>query len=70
MEKSSTDIWFVAFLMYKGLEITRYDPIAKNRVRCYFELTEEQWQKYRLEFNNSAFVKFKTLVEQVKDLAH
>lgn len=67
--KDTTDIWFTAYLMYRGLKISKYEKLtSRGKVRCFFEVTEEDWQKYKLEFNNSEFVKFKGLIEQIKDL--
>jgi len=66
--KNSTDVWFIAFLMSKGVKIRHYDVLERNRVKCYFELNNDEWKKYKLEFNNSEIVKYKMLIEQVKDL--
>ena len=70
MSQSSTDIWFVAFLMFKGHQINKFDKLGRGKVKCYFELTDEQWSMLKLEFNNSDLIKFKGLVEQVKDLSY
>lgn len=67
--KSSSDVWFVAFLMHKSCAIVKYDVIERGRVRCYFNLTDKEWQDYKLEFNNSEIIKFKSTIEQIKDLA-
>jgi hypothetical protein len=67
--KSSSDVWFTAFLMDKGEKIKRYEVIARGRVKCFFDLTDDQWRDYKLEFNNSDVVRFKALIEQIKDLA-
>lgn len=69
--KTSSDIWFIAFLMLKNYTIIKYDVLGRGKVKCYFNITEEStWQELKLEFNNSQYVKFKTLVEQVKDLGY
>lgn len=68
--KSSQDVWFIAFLQNKGVKIAKYDVISKGKVRCYFELTEEQWQSYKLEFNNSEISVYKGLIEKIKDLCY
>ncbi len=66
--KNSSDVWFTAFLIHKGCKIAKYDVIDRGRVRCYFDLTDKQWQEYKLEFNNSEIIKFKAYIEQIKDL--
>ena len=67
--KSSTDIWFCAFLMINGVPIAKYEVIGRGRVKCYFELSDEDWQSYKLKFNNGELIKFKTAVEAIKDLS-
>lgn len=69
MLKSSTDIWFCAYLKYKGVPLENYEVIAKNKVRCNFKLSDADWNKLKLEFSNSELIKYKVAVEQVKDLA-
>lgn len=68
--KSSQDVWFIAFLQNKGIKISRYDIISKGKVRCYFDLTDEEWQNYKLEFNNSEISIYKGLIEKIKDLCY
>ena len=68
--KSSQDVWFIAFLQNKGIKISRYDVISKGKVRCYFDLTDEEWQNYKLEFNNSEISIYKGLIEKIKDLCY
>lgn len=68
--KNTTDIWFAAFLMIKGEKIADYKVISRGKVSCSFQLTDEQWQKYKLEFNNSDYIKFKSFTDQIKDLGY
>lgn len=67
--KVSSDVWFCAFLIKKGLKIKEYDVIDKGRVRCKFDVSEDEWKKYKLEFNNSELSEFKTIIDKLKDLA-
>lgn len=66
--KNSSDVWFIAFLIHNGCKISKYDVIDRGRVRCYFDLSDKQWQDYKLSFNNSEIIKFKAYIEQIKDL--
>ena len=68
--KDSTDIWFCAFLVSKGHKISEYETISRGKVKCKFDITTEEWHKLKLEFNNSDLVKYKTIVEQIKDLGY
>lgn len=67
--KTSSDVWFIAFLMNNNVSIKTYDVFERGKVRCYFELTDEEWQKHKLSFNDSDLVKFKALIQQIKDLS-
>ena len=67
--KYSSDLWFSAFLMLKGYKIENFIQIGKGKVKCGFNLTDEDWQKLKLDFNNSELVKYKTVIGQIKDLS-
>lgn len=69
MLKTSSDVWFCAFLMKNGIAIKEYDVIDKGRVRCKFELSDVDWKKYKLEFNSSELSEFKAIIDKLKDLA-
>jgi len=68
--QQTTDIWFSAFLLYKGLEVAKRDTLGRGKVRLYFKLSSKDWDDLKLEFNHSEFIKFKALVNQVKDLGY
>lgn len=68
--QSTTDIWFSAFLLYKGFEVTKLDKLSRGKAKLYFQLSSEKWDELKLEFNHSEFIKFKALVNQVKDLGY
>jgi hypothetical protein len=68
--KNSSDVWFIAFLMHKSLAIVKYDVMERGRVRCYFALSDKEWQDYKLEFNNSEIIRYKAMIEQIKDLGY
>jgi hypothetical protein len=70
MMQNTTDIWFTAFLMYKNEKIVKYDVITRGKVRCYFDITDDKWAEFKLEFNNSEIIRFKALTEQIKDLGY
>jgi len=68
--KSGTDLWFSAFLMSKDIKIAKYEVISRGKGRYFFDITDDEWTKYKLEFNNSDLIKYKTLIEQLKDLLY
>ena len=67
--KISSDVWFCAFLLKKGLKIKEYDVIDKGRVRCKFDITDSEWKSLKLEFNSSELSEYKTIIDKLKDLA-
>lgn len=67
--KTSTDLFFCAFLKLKGVGLSSYDVIQRGKISCSYELSDEDWKKNKLEFNNSEFAKLKQIIEQLKDLS-
>lgn len=65
---STTDIWFSAFLKAKGYEIIKFDVLSRGKGRYYFQISEEDWKKMKVEFNASELLKYKYLIESLKDL--
>lgn len=68
--KNTSDVWFMAFLMSKGYKIERYQVIARGRIRAEFTFSDAEWQSLKLEFNNGELVKYKALIDQIKDLSY
>lgn len=68
--KYTTDLWFSSFLLLKNIKIDKYEVISRGKGKYFFNLSDEDWQKYKLEFNNSEVVKYKSTFEQLKDLVY
>lgn len=68
--KSSSDLWFSAFLQLKGIRVEKFEVISRGKGRYFFDLTDDQWNFYKLEFNNSDIVRYKISIEQLKDLLY
>ena len=68
--KFSRDIWFNAFLISKGFEILKYDVDNRKKVTCHFNLDDDKWKELRLEFQKSDISKFKTYLDQIKELGY
>lgn len=66
--KSSTDLWFCAFLRKKGYKIISYDILARGKGRFHFSIEEGLWKELKLEFNNSELSEIKQNIEMLKDL--
>lgn len=67
-KKTSSDLWFLAFLTIKGYKISEYQVIERGKIRASYDIDEEVWRNLKLEFHNSEVAKYKTTIEQLKDL--
>jgi len=67
--KETTDVWLVAFLKKKGHEMTRYDVIGRGKIKCFFDIKDEDWKKLKLEFSKSELSEYKQIIDSLKDLA-
>jgi hypothetical protein len=69
--KSSTDLWFSAFLLLKGIKVEKFEIISRGKGRYFFKISDEDWSSLKLEFNNNNdLIRFKTAIEQLKDLLY
>ena len=68
--KFTSDIWFTAFLMKQGHNIAKHDVVARGKVTCYFELSEEKWNDLKLAFAKSEISEYKALIGKVRDLGY
>jgi hypothetical protein len=67
--KSSQDVWFISFLKIKGHQMTKYEVIGRGKVKCYFDISDDDWKDLKLEFNKSEISLYKSTIEAIKDLA-
>lgn len=67
---STTDIWFAGFLTHLGYKMTKFEKLGRSKVKCFYELSDTQWEKAKLDFHNSELSKFKGYIEQIKDLGY
>lgn len=68
--KTSTDLFFCAYLQMLGIKIKSYNVLDRGRVQCMFDLGDEDWKNHKVNFNNSDFAKLKQYIEQIKDLSY
>lgn len=68
--KQTTDVWLAAFLMKKGHKVAKYDIIGRGKVACFFDVQDEEWNKLKLEFNNSDISEYKALIGKIRDLGY
>lgn len=69
--QKTTDIWFASFLQeIKGYQVHDFTVIKPGKGEFRFDLTEEQWKQFKLEFDHSDFSKLKYGQERLKDLIY
>lgn len=66
--RESKDIWFNAFLLSKGEPLSTFKMIDHRRVVCFFDITDQKWIDYKVEFQNSEIIKFKRYLDQIKEM--
>ena len=67
---STTDLFFAAFLKFKGFEIEDYEVISKGKGRYKFRISPDDYKKMKLEFVSSDISKIKQIIEEIKDLLY
>lgn len=68
--KTSTDLFFCAYVQLQGVAMTAYEVLDRGRIRCSFKLSDEEWKALKIAFNNSEHAKLKQNIEQIKDLLY
>lgn len=68
--KATTDLFFAAFLVYKGNPVANYEAIGQKKLKYSFNIDDEAFKQLRLEFLASQVSKIKQIIEELKDLAY
>lgn len=66
--KSTTDLWFAAFLSMKGFTVIDFEVIGSRRGKWCFDLKDADWKELKLEFVQSPIAKCKQEQEKLKDM--
>jgi len=67
--KPTTDIWFGAFLKFKGYLLHDFEVIRPRRVKYFFEISDEDYKAMKLEFLAHDMSKLKQIMEELKDVS-
>lgn len=68
--KETTDLFFAAFLKFKGYEISDYQVLSRGKAKYKFDISDDEYKKLKLEFIKSDISKIKQIMEELKDLAY
>lgn len=64
------NVKFVAFLRLKGLNPTQVVKEGRGKAEFHFSVNEPEWQKLKLEFDRSDYLKYAQALDAVVDLAY
>ena len=66
--KSTTDIGFVTFLDLEGHKLKDYVKDQNGIATFSFDISEEEWKLKKIEYHNSRDLKFKTRMQNIKNM--
>lgn len=66
------NIKFCAFLKLHNINPVQVDrlPGQKGKAEYVYDLTQEDWDRWQIKFNNSDFLAYANNLEAIKDLAY
>jgi len=64
----TTDIFYAAFLMFKGYPVVNYETIIRTRKKYYFSIKEDDYKNLKLEYISSKENEIKQRIEGLKNL--
>jgi hypothetical protein len=68
--KSTSDIWFAAFVVSSGKTLSDYSRKDGRKVNYMFDMSEEDWKELRKKFFVSELSKHRQLMDRLKDLSY
>ena len=68
--KETTDLWFASYLLLKGETVANFVKIAPRKAKYQFDISDDAWKQYKLEFFSSDIQQIKQKQEQLKDLLY
>jgi hypothetical protein len=64
------NIKFCAYLRLMSVHPVKVEKFQRGKAIYVYSLTQQDWDKLKLEFNNSQFLEFANCLEAIKDLAY
>lgn len=64
------NVKFVAFLRYNGIHPDQVNKISRGKAQYNFNMTKDEWDKHKQDFNRSEFIKYGQCIDAVLDLAY
>jgi len=66
----TTDLWFASYLLLKGFKVTDFDILESRKCKFYFDISNEEWKKLRIDYADSEVNKIKQKQNELKDLIY
>ena len=70
MMQRTKDIKFCAYLRIKGINPSEVERLARGRGCFLYEMSEEDWQKHKIDFNSSPYLDYANAINAIKDLCY
>ena len=68
--KNTTDLFFAAYLKVKGFTLVDYTLLSRGKGKFFFDISDEDYKKNKLDFIASDISKIKQSIEELKDLLY
>lgn len=65
----SKNIKFIAYLRMNKIHPKQVVKFSRGKAKYCFEMTEDNWLKYKQDFNKSDFITYAQCLDAVTDLA-
>lgn len=69
MQKTK-NIKFCAFLRTKGINPTKIEKLSRGKGCFVYDINDDEWQKFKIAFNDSPFLDYANAIDAIKDLCY
>jgi hypothetical protein len=64
------NIKFCAYLKLFSINPVEVKKLDKGKAEYIYSLSEDEWERWQIKFNNSEFLAYANNLEAIKDLAY
>ena len=66
--KKTTDLWLTTYIIMQGHPLADYNKIGPRKVEFGFDLSDDDWKKYKLQYLKSDYAKFEQEMAKLREL--
>lgn len=66
--KRTTDLWLTTYIMLQGVPLADYNKIGPRKVEFVFDLPDDKWKEYKLNYLKSDYAKFEQEMAKLREL--